>query len=87
MTSPTFLPREGETGSDGVLTLRTLPSVDTLLNLPELQDAIAAHGRALVKRAIQSALAGLRKSLAAVDTKLSAPSVPSGASVLADPSK
>ncbi len=65
MTSPTFLPRAGETGSDGVLTLRTLPSVDALLNLPELQDAIALHGRALVKRAIQSALAGLRKSLAA----------------------
>ena len=65
MTSPTFLPRAGETGSDGVLTLRTLPSVDALLNLPERQDAIALHGRALVKRAIQSALAGLRKSLAA----------------------
>ncbi len=65
MTSPTFLPRAGETGSDGVLTLRTLPSVDALLNLPELQDAIALHGRALVKRAIQTALAGLRKSLAA----------------------
>ncbi len=64
MTSPTFLPRAGETGSDGVLTLRTLPSVDALLNLPALQDAIALHGRALVKRAIQSALAGLRKSLA-----------------------
>ncbi len=80
MTSPTFLPREGETGSDGVLTLRTLPSVDTLLNLPELQDAIAAHGRALVKRAIQSALAGLRKSLAAVDAKLSAPAGSSGSS-------
>ncbi len=64
MTSPTFLPRAGETGSDGVLTLRTLPSVDALLNLPALQDAIALHGRALVKHAIQSALAGLRKSLA-----------------------
>ena len=65
MTSPTFLPRAGETGSDGVLTLRTLPSVDALLNLPEWQDAIAVHGRALVKRAIQSSLASLRKSLAA----------------------
>ncbi len=63
MTSPTFLPRAGETGSDGVLTLRTLPSVDALLNLPAFQELIALHGRALVKRAIQSALAGLRKSL------------------------
>lgn len=65
MTSPTFLPRAGETGSDGVLTLRTLPSVDALLNLPELQHAIAGHGRAPVKRAIQASLAALRKSLAA----------------------
>ncbi len=64
MTSATFLPRAGETGNDGVLTLRTLPSVDTLLNLPALQEAIGLHGRALVKRAIQSALAGLRQSLA-----------------------
>ncbi len=65
MTSPTFLPRAGETDSDGVLTLRTLPSVDALLNLPALQEPIAVHGRALVKRAIQKALAGLRQSLAA----------------------
>ena len=73
MTSPTFLPRAGETGSDGVLNLRTLPSVDALLNLPELQEAIALHGRALVKRAIQSALAGLRKSLASAATAANAP--------------
>ena len=67
MPSPTFLPREGETGSDGALTLRTLPSVDSLLNLPALQEPITLHGRALVKRAIQTALAGLRKSLSSAD--------------------
>ncbi|MCM0044709.1 MAG: L-seryl-tRNA(Sec) selenium transferase [Burkholderiaceae bacterium] len=54
----------GETGADD-LQLATLPSVDALLNHPELQAAVAKHGRGLVKRAIQRALAAIRKSLAA----------------------
>ncbi len=62
MTSA-FLPRAGETGTDR-LELSTLPSVDALLNHPELQGAIAAHGRGLVKRAIQRCLGSVRKSLA-----------------------
>ncbi len=65
MTSTTFLPRAGETDSDPVLTLRTLPSVDLLLNLRELQPSIADYGRAAVKRAIQASLASIRKLLAA----------------------
>ena len=63
MTQPSFLPRAGETGADQPLTLQTLPSVDLLLNTADLQDLIHAHGRALVKRAIQLSLSGLRKSL------------------------
>lgn len=63
MNSP-FLPRAGETVADR-LELRSLPSVDTLLNHPELQAAIGAHGRGLVKRAIQRTLADVRRSLAA----------------------
>lgn len=62
MTSP-FLPRAGETGTDR-LALNTLPSVDALLNHPDLQAALADHGRGLVKRAIQRTLAAVRKSLA-----------------------
>ncbi len=62
MTLP-FLPRAGETGTDA-LALNALPSVDALLNHPELQTPIAAHGRSLVKRAIQRCLAAVRKSLA-----------------------
>ena len=65
MNSPMFLPRAGETGTDSLLTLQTLPSVDALLKLPQLQDDIATHGRGLVKRAIQRCLTGVRKSLAA----------------------
>lgn len=65
MTTP-FLPRAGETGTDR-LALSSLPSVDALLNHTELQDAIAAHGRGLVKRAIQRSLAGVRRSLAATE--------------------
>ncbi len=68
---PSFLPRAGETGAD-TLQLATLPSVDALLNHPELQTAIATHGRGLVKRAIQRALAGIRKSLASADDPASA---------------
>jgi L-seryl-tRNA(Ser) seleniumtransferase len=59
---PSFLPRAGETSADN-LQLSSLPSVDALLNHPELQTAIAAHGRGLVKRAIQKTLATVRKSL------------------------
>ncbi len=59
-----FLPRAGETAADR-LELSTLPSVDALLNHPELQLSIAAHGRGLVKRAIQRSLAAVRNSLAA----------------------
>ncbi len=66
MTLP-FLPRAGETGTDA-LALNALPSVDALLNHPELQTAIAEHGRTLVKRAIQRCLAAVRKSLAAAGT-------------------
>lgn len=62
MTSP-FLPRAGETGTDR-LALNTLPSVDALLNHPDLQAALTEHGRGLVKRAIQRTLAAVRKSLA-----------------------
>ncbi len=61
--TPSFLPRAGETGADA-LQLSTLPSVDALLNHPDLQAAIAAHGRGLAKRAIQRTLANVRKSLA-----------------------
>ncbi len=32
MNQPSFLPRAGETGRDALLTLQTLPSVDSLLN-------------------------------------------------------
>lgn len=63
MTTP-FLPRAGETGTDR-LALSSLPSVDALLNHPDLQPAIAEHGRGLAKRAIQRSLASIRKSLAA----------------------
>ncbi len=63
MNSP-FLPRAGETVTD-TLELRSLPSVDILLNHPDLQAAIAAHGRGLVKRAIQRGLADVRKALVA----------------------
>lgn len=62
--TPTFLPRAGETGADR-LALASLPSVDALLNHPELQPALSAHGRGLVKRAIQRSLSNIRKSLAA----------------------
>ncbi len=65
---PSFLPRAGETGADD-LQLATLPSVDALLNHPELQAAVAMRGRGLVKRAIQRALAGIRKSLAAAGSE------------------
>jgi L-seryl-tRNA(Ser) seleniumtransferase len=65
MTSAQFLPRAGETDSDGFLSLRTLPSVDTLLQLPLMQAAIAQRGRALVKRAIQTQLARVRSALSA----------------------
>lgn len=65
MTSTTFLPRAGETNSDGMLSLRTLPSVDTLLHHPALQGAIADGGRVPVKRSIQTVLAAARKTLAA----------------------
>ncbi len=72
MNQPSFLPRAGETGRDDLLTLQTLPSVDSLLNADELQSRIDIHGRALVKRAIQFSLSGLRKSLtASTDGKLS----------------
>ncbi len=64
--TPTFLPRAGETGADR-LALSALPSVDALLNHDELRPAIDAHGRGLVKRAIQRCLAGVRKSLAAAE--------------------
>ncbi len=64
MNSP-FLPRAGETVTDQ-LALRSLPSVDALLNHPGLQAAIAAHGRSLVKRAIQRSMADVRKALVAV---------------------
>ena len=60
--TPSFLPRAGETGADS-LQLSTLPSVDALLNHPDLQSAIDAHGRGLAKRAIQQTLAKVRKSL------------------------
>ncbi len=60
--TPSFLPRAGETGADS-LQLSTLPSVDALLNHPDVQAAIAAHGRGLAKRAIQQTLAKVRKSL------------------------
>ncbi len=63
MTQPSFLPRAGETGPDDLLTLQTLPSVDSLLNAAELQSRIDTHGRALVKRAIQHSLSALRQSL------------------------
>ncbi len=63
MNSP-FLPRAGETAADR-LELRSLPSVDALLNHLELQHAIDVHGRGLVKRAVQRSLAEVRKSLAA----------------------
>ena len=49
MTQPSFLPRAGETGID-TLALSSLPSVDALLNHPELQPAIGAHGRGLRQR-------------------------------------
>lgn len=72
MNQPSFLPRAGETGADDLLTLQTLPSVDSLLNAAELQSRIDTHGRALVKRAIQLSLSGLRKSLmASTDGRLS----------------
>ncbi len=64
--TPTFLPRAGETGTDR-LALNSLPSVDALLNRPELQPAMTAHGRGLVKRAIQRCLAEVRKSLTTAD--------------------
>ncbi len=63
MTQPSFLPRAGETGPDNLLTLQTLPSVDSLLNADDLQPRIDTHGRALIKRAIQHSLSQLRKSL------------------------
>ncbi len=63
MTQPSFLPRAGETGPDDLLTLQTLPSVDSLLNAADLQSPIHAHGRALIKRAIQHSLSSLRESL------------------------
>jgi len=59
MTQPSFLPRAGETGPDDLLTLQTLPSVDSLLNAAELQPRIDTLGRALVKRAIQHSLTTL----------------------------
>lgn len=65
MTQPSFLPRAGETGPDDLLTLQTLPSVDSLLNAAELQPRIDTLGRALAKRAIQHSLTTLRKSLTA----------------------
>ena len=67
MNQPRFLPRRGETGPDDLLTLQTLPSVDLLLSAAELQNVIATHGRALVKRAVQHSLARLRTSLTASD--------------------
>lgn len=65
MNQPSFLPRAGETGAEQPLTLQTLPSVDLLLNTADLQALITAHGRALVKRAIQHSLSDIRKSLSA----------------------
>jgi len=65
MTQPSFLPRAGETGPDDLLTLQTLPSVDSLLNAAELQSRIDTHGRALIKRAIRHSLSALRTSLTA----------------------
>jgi L-seryl-tRNA(Ser) seleniumtransferase len=64
--NPSFLPRAGETGAD-ILQLTTLPSVDALLNHPDLQDAITAHGRGLAKRAVQKTLARVRPSLTSAE--------------------
>ena len=64
--NPSFLPRAGETGADS-LQLTKLPSVDALLNHPDLQTAVATHGRGLTKRAIQQTLARVRKSLSAAE--------------------
>lgn len=66
MIQPTFLPRAGEIGAVSLLSLQTLPSVDTLLNAADLQTAITTHSRALVKRAIRHSLASLRHTLTSV---------------------
>ncbi|MDP9108878.1 MAG: L-seryl-tRNA(Sec) selenium transferase [Pseudomonadota bacterium] len=69
MNQPQFLPRAGETHSDSstdpALSLARLPSVDRILNNPPAQQAIASHGRAVVKRAAQQSLDAIRQQLAA----------------------
>ena len=69
MHSTSFLPRVGETESlaDTALTRQTLPSVDRLLNQPLFHASADAHGRSLVKRAIQQVLSAARDQLAGAD--------------------